>query len=60
MTDETIDIPAAPEAATAKDTINKGATSLSGKSTAFWAGVGIGSAAIIAAVMYARRPKKRK
>jgi hypothetical protein len=37
------------------------ATSLSGKkSKAFWAGVGIGSAAIVAAVMYTRRPKKTR
>ena len=36
------------------------ATSLSGKkSKAFWTGVGIGSAAIVAAVMYTRRPKKK-
>ena len=29
-------------------------------SKTFWAGVGIGSAALVAALMYARRPKKRK
>ncbi len=34
--------------------------SLSGKGKTFWAGVGIGSAALVAALMYARRPKKRK
>jgi hypothetical protein len=34
--------------------------SLSGKSKAFWMGVGIGSAALAAALMYARRPKKKK
>lgn len=26
----------------------------------FWAGVGIGSAALVAALMYARSPKKKK
>jgi hypothetical protein len=56
MTDETTDTPgveSAPIAAAPPP-----ATALSGKGKAFWAGVGIGSAAIVAAVMYARRPKK--
>lgn len=26
----------------------------------FWAGVGIGSAALVAALIYSRRPKKKK
>lgn len=34
-------------------------TPLSSNKT-FWAGVGIGSAALVAALMYARRPKKKK
>ena len=29
-------------------------------SKTFWAGVGIGSAAVVAALMYTKRPKKRK
>ncbi|MBO9575556.1 MAG: hypothetical protein J7494_07470 [Sphingobium sp.] len=29
-------------------------------SKTFWAGVGIGSAAVIAALMYTKRPKKKK
>ena len=58
MTDETTDTPSVEPAPAATPTP---ATSLSGKKTkAFWAGVGIGSAAIVAAVMYTRRPKKRK
>lgn len=59
MTDETPKAPdtdAAPASAAAPTSTNP----LSGKSKAFWAGVGIGSAAIVAAAMYARRPKKKK
>ena len=58
MTDETNKTPsgdAAPAAATPTPS-----TPLSGKGKAFWAGVGIGSAAIVAAVMYTRRPKKTR
>jgi len=59
MTDETKEPPSADAPATTA--APSPATSLSGnKSKAFWAGVGIGSAAIVAAVMYTRRPKKRK
>jgi hypothetical protein len=59
MTDDTTDTPGAESAPIAAAPAP--ATALSGKkSKAFWAGVGIGSAAIIAAVMYTRRPKKRK
>lgn len=59
MTDETKETPST--AAPATTAPPPPATTLSGKkSKAFWAGVGIGSAAIVAAVMYTRRPKKRK
>ncbi len=27
---------------------------------AFWMGIGVGSAAVVAALMYARRPKRKK
>lgn len=58
MTDKTTQTDAPEAAVTATPTP---ATSLSGKkSKAFWAGVGIGSAAIVAAVMYTRRPKKTR
>jgi hypothetical protein len=58
MTDKTTETDAPETAVTAAPAP---ATSLSGKkSKAFWAGVGIGSAAIVAAVMYTRRPKKTR
>ncbi len=59
MTDEptkTPDAASVPAATTAPAP----ASPLSGKGKAFWAGVGIGSAAIVAAVMYTRRPKKTR
>lgn len=56
--------PGASEAPTTENIIPAKAApapnSLSGKGKTFWAGVGIGSAALVAALMYARRPKKRK
>lgn len=58
MTDET---PKTPDAAALPASTAPAPTApLSGKSKAFWAGVGIGSAAIVAAVMYTRRPKKTR
>jgi len=36
------------------------ATMPSGTNKAFWAGVGIGSAALVAALMYTKRAKKRR
>jgi len=62
MTDETPKTPdAAAVPATSPATAAPAPTGpLSGKSKAFWAGVGIGSAAIVAAVMYTRRPKKTR
>ncbi len=63
MTDENSEA-AAGEAPTTENTVPAKAApepnSLSGKGKTFWAGVGIGSAALVAALMYARRPKKRK
>jgi hypothetical protein len=53
-TNETLNLDAPITAAPAP------AANLSGKGKAFWAGVGIGSAAIVAAVMYTRRPKKTR
>jgi hypothetical protein len=58
MNDKTTDAAATEAAPTA--TTAPAPTHLSGKSKAFWAGVGIGSAAIVAAVMYTRRPKKTR
>ncbi len=59
MTDETTETPGADAPVTTAPPAP--AASLSGKkSKAFWAGVGIGSAAIVAAVMYTRRPKKTR
>ncbi|HEY1125264.1 MAG TPA: hypothetical protein VGE65_06495 [Sphingobium sp.] len=60
MTEETNETPGGDNAPDLTETPPP-ATPLSGKKTkAFWAGVGIGSAAIVAAVMYARRPKKTR
>jgi len=63
MTDETSD-PAVGEAPSTENTVPAKAepapNSLSGKGKTFWAGVGIGSAALVAALMYSRRPQKRK
>ncbi len=58
MTDEPTET-AVPATALA-ETASAAANSLSNKGKTFWMGVGIGSAAIVAAVMYARRPKKKK
>ncbi|MBO9582121.1 MAG: hypothetical protein J7498_14620 [Sphingobium sp.] len=63
MTDETPatpDVTAAPAATVPATTASAPTAPLSGKGKAFWAGVGIGSAAIVAAVMYTRRPKKTR
>lgn len=63
MTDETPETPdtdALPATTAPATTAPAPAVPLSGKSKAFWAGVGIGSAAIVAAVMYTRRPKKTR
>ncbi len=64
MTDQpTDDAPAAapapePAAASTEATAPNGTPLVQNK--AFWAGVGIGSAALVAALMYAKRPKKKK
>jgi hypothetical protein len=58
MTDET---PTDSQPETAGETTDRSAKPLSALSNkALWAGIGIGSAAIVAAVMYTRRPKKKK
>ncbi len=63
MTDETTD-PVEGEALSTENAAPAkpapAPNSLSGKGKTFWAGVGIGSAALVAALMYSRRPKKRK
>ncbi len=58
MTDDTQENPRTLEAVAPAEP--QPANHLSGKGKSFWTGVGIGSAAIIAAVMYAKRPKKKR
>jgi hypothetical protein len=64
MTDEPTETPlAAPavEPATAAEPAPPGGETHNrslASNKVFWAGVGIGSAALVAALMYARRPKK--
>lgn len=58
MTDTTNDS-AAPEQAPALDA-SAATTPGSTANKAFWLGIGVGSAALVAALMYAKRPKSKK
>lgn len=50
----------APDAATVETTAPDDSDTPPTASKAFWASVGIGSAALAAALIYAKRPKKKK
>jgi hypothetical protein len=65
MSDETPETAEAPaQAPLAEDAADGAPETTHNRSLAsnkvFWAGVGIGSAALVAALMYARRPKKKR
>ncbi|MBN8829641.1 MAG: hypothetical protein J0G94_03205 [Sphingomonadales bacterium] len=59
MTDQTTDTPA-PEQATSSEAAPTDAANGDRSTKSFWVGVGIGSAALAAALLYAKRPRGKR
>lgn len=61
MTEQTNEPTASPAADAADAAATDAAHAPEGTANkAFWMGIGVGSAAVVAALMYARRPKRKK